>query len=284
MRSWSRIIRTSGLLAALSLAAAASQAGAAVQLGQLAPNNAIALAVSDYEEVQLSVVSGTSYTVPGTGTITYWSTNANGTANQTWTMKVFRPVGGSTYSVVGHEGPRALTASAVNTFPASVPVQPGDLLGFHSASINSRAIFVGDPGDLRGFRFGNLADGQSGDFTQAGGDRLNIAAVFEPSNSFSFLRTKRNPKNGTATLTVRVPNPGELVLAGKGVARAGGGAVVAKTVSAPGKVKLRVRVKGKQRRKLNEVGKAGVKPKVTFAPAGGAPRTRSTKVKLTKLG
>jgi hypothetical protein len=285
MRPWSRMIRRGGLLALLLLVAAAPQAGAAVPLGQLPPTPPFAQAVSNIEEVQLSVASGNPYTVPSAGTITSWSTHANATANQSWTMKVFRRVGGATYMVVGHDGPRTLTPNAVNTFPASVAVQAGDLLGFHAASVNSGLTFVGEPADLRAFRFGNLADGQSEDFVQAGGDRLNIAAVFNPSNAFDILGAKRNKRKGTATLSVRVPNPGELVIAGKGVKRAGAaGAVVAKTVTAPGKVKLKVRAKGKLRQKLNATGKAALKPKVTFTPTGGDPRTKSTKVKLRKLG
>jgi hypothetical protein len=38
-----------------------------------------------------------------------------------------------------------------------------------------------------------------------------------PSNAFSFGKVKKNRKKGTATLTVIVPGPGTLTLAGKGL-------------------------------------------------------------------
>jgi hypothetical protein len=283
MRPWSRTTLKGAVFGALLCAVAASPARAAVPLGQLPATPPFAQAVSNIEEVQLSVASGNSYTVPGAGTITSWSTHANATAAQTWTLKVFRAVSGMTYRAVGHSGPHVLTPSAVNTFPANVQVQAGDLLGFHSAGVNSGLTYPSDPADQRTFHFGNLADGQVGEFTAAAGDRLNIAAVFDPSNDFSILRTKRNKRTGTAVLTVRVPNAGELVLAGKGVKRASAGARPSKTVAA-GKIKLKVRPKGKVRRKLNASGKATTRAKLTFTPTGGDPRTKSAKVKLRKLG
>jgi hypothetical protein len=285
MRPWSRTTLRGALFGALLLAVAGSQARAAVPVGQLPSTPPFAQAVSNIDEVQLSVASGLSYTLPGAGRITSWSTHANATAAQTWTLKVFRAVGGTTYRVVGHSGPHVLTPSTVNTFSANVQVQAGDLLGFHSGSVNSGLTYPGDPADQRAFRFGNLADGEQGDFMQTAGTRLNIAAIFVPSNGFSILRKKRNKRRGIAVLTVRVPNSGELALAGKGVKRVTAAqARLSKAVTTPGKVKLKVRPKGKVRRKLNSSGKAAVRAKVTFTPTGGDPRTKSIRVKLRKLG
>ncbi len=59
-------------------------------------------------------------------------------------------------------------------------------------------------------------------------------------------------------------------------------AVIAKTVSAPGKVKLTIKAKGKKKSTLNETGKVTVKPKITYTPTGGDPSTHSVKVKLKK--
>ena len=50
-------------------------------------------------------------------------------------MKVFRKVADPlTYTVVGHDGPRSLTPSIVNTFETSIPVRAGDVLGNNSKS------------------------------------------------------------------------------------------------------------------------------------------------------
>jgi hypothetical protein len=61
-----------------------------------------------------------------------------------------------------------------------------------------------------------------------------------------------------------------------------GSAIISKTVSAPGVVKLKIRAKGKQKAILNETGKVKVKPKITYTPTGGDPSTQSIKVKLKK--
>jgi hypothetical protein len=43
-----------------------------------------------------------------------------------------------------------------------------------------------------------------------------------------------------------------------------GSAIISKTVSAPGVVKLKIRAKGKQKAILNDTGKVKVKPKITY--------------------
>ena len=102
-----------------------------------------------------------------------------------------------------------------------------------------------------------------------------------PSNQFTLGKLKRNLTKGTATLTVVVPNPGELTGAGKGV-KVANAAVISKTVSAPGPVKLKIRAKGKEKARLNETGKVTVRPKITYTPNGGTPSAQSIKVKLKK--
>jgi hypothetical protein len=270
-------------IAALSLAARATGAEAAVTLGQLAPSPAASdCSVSDF--AQQSVTSGNSYVVPGNGTIISWSTNASAPAGQTYAMKMFRKVADpARYMVVGHDS-RPLTGGVVNTFPASIPVKPGDVLGSSGTDPNSACVYSTPLEDVWLSRPGNLADGDSGDFSSGTQARVNVSAVFVYSNSFNFGEVARNKKKGTATLTVNVPNPGELTLSGKGVKTAGAaGAVVATTVSTPGDVQLPIRAKGKKKRRLNDTGTVKVKPKVTYTPTGGDPNTQSTKLKLKKL-
>jgi hypothetical protein len=94
--------------------------------------------------------------------------------------------------------------------------------------------------------------------------------------TFSFGKVKKNKKKGTAKLTVNVPGPGSLELAGKGLKPA--------TADAPGvgEVKLAVKSKGKKKKKLKKKGKVNVKPAVTYTPVGGVPNTKTKKVKLKK--
>lgn len=271
-------------LAALSLAASGSSATASVTIGQLVP--AAEGCASNNDWAQLSVGSGTSYVVPGNGTITSWSHSAGAGVGQTMTMKIWRQVvAGTTYTAVGHDGPRALAPSAINTFSANIPVRAGDILGFHSGALAPAACLSAiTPGDTLLGRGGDAADGEPADFTPFS-RHLNITAVFEPakpSNSLTLGKVKRNTKKGTATITVNVPNPGELTGSGKGatVARASG-AVTSEAVSA-GNVQLRIEAKGKKKRKLNKRGKVTLKVAVTYTPTGGDSNTQSRKLKLKK--
>jgi virginiamycin B lyase len=121
-------------------------------------------------------------------------------------------------------------------------------------------------------------------------DGSHANAVFIPGGSepcgvtadplpFTFGELNRDKRRGTAKLTVGVPGPGDLELAKtKKVKEAKGHA------QAEGQVELPVKPRGGAKRKLNEDGKAKVKAKVTFAPEGGEPGTRSKPIKLRKRG
>ncbi len=82
----------------------------------------------------------------------------------------------------------------------------------------------------------------------------------------------------TATLTVNVPNPGELALSGTGIQTG-----ATKSIPGAGKAQLLIRAKGKTMRKLKETGKVKVRPKLTYTPTGGDPSTQSRGLQLKKL-
>ncbi|MDQ2629626.1 MAG: hypothetical protein M3Y75_01435 [Actinomycetota bacterium] len=103
-----------------------------------------------------------------------------------------------------------------------------------------------------------------------------VTPISSPSNKFSFGKVKLNKAKGTATLTVSVPGPGALVLAGKGVKKA------AKAVAAAGKATLPVKATAKALKKLNDSGAVSLKAKVTFTPSGGSARTESKSLTLKK--
>jgi hypothetical protein len=196
LRYWAAFIG-SGLF----LAASASPAGASVTLGQLAPGSPPTASCSapPQDLAQPIVSSGNTYVVPGTGTITSWSHNAGAGAGQMLTMKVFRKIADpSTYQVVGHDGPRDLTEGALNTFPASIAVTPGDTLGLNiqNAAVHSNACLFFPPGggESNPTRDGDLADGASGTFFPGDPGRLNITAVFVPTNTFTLDAATHNKK------------------------------------------------------------------------------------------
>ena len=234
----SRLGIASALAAALLLLAATAAAGA-VTIGQLAPPNPASETSADTDRAQPSVISGNSYVVPATGgitawTLTSWSHNAAADIGQELTMKVFRKVADPmTYTVVGHDGPRPLTPSIVNTFQTSLAVRAGDVLGNNSKSPAENASYFPAPGESFIDIQPGLADGQAGTFLLSADPlRLNVSAVLEPTNTFMLGQITHHKAKGTATLAVTVPNPGDLTVGGKGVKSAGGGtAVTSKAVN-----------------------------------------------------
>jgi hypothetical protein len=270
------------LFVALTLAIGAAPSAASVTLGQLGPNNTSCSPNVDFGQV--SVSSGNAYQVPGTGTITSWSHSASAFNPQTMTLKIFRKVADpDIYSVVGHDGPRTLAPGLLNTFPAKIAVQAGDLVGLNASSSQTACLFTATVNDHLANRGGSLADGQAAAFAASFGGRLSITAVFEPSNAFTLGKKVLNKKKGTATLNVEVPNPGSLVLGGKGVKGASAtGAAISKTVGAAGTVKLVIKAKGKQAKQLKRKGKVKLKAKITFTPTNGDPATQTKKLTLKR--
>jgi hypothetical protein len=166
-------------------AAFTSSAVGSVTIGQLAPASPPAFCSGPSEFVQPTVSSGAPYVVPATGVrITSWSTQANDQPNQNVKMKVYRPVMGLSYLVVGHDGPFTLTPNEVNTFATDLPVQPGDLLGVAVAagSPNVSCLFE-VPGNPFLENPSDTADGSSVTFTPDTGLRVNISAQVELQTS-----------------------------------------------------------------------------------------------------
>jgi hypothetical protein len=77
------------------------------------------------------VLADTTYVVPpGGGFITSFSFQSGpGNEGQQLDFLVLRPTGGGNYTVIGQTGLVTLTGTTVETFPASIAVQGGDILG-----------------------------------------------------------------------------------------------------------------------------------------------------------
>jgi hypothetical protein len=283
------IARTAGCGIALvvTLAVGVSAAGAAVTLGQVAPSgtpSSCSNVVDDW--AQPTEVSGNPYavpTIPGVRawTITSWSTQASATMGQHWTMKMFRKTSGLNYTVVGQDGPRALTSGALNRFTTSIVARSGDLLGMNDNSADpptSTACDSAAPaGDIIFFGSGNLEEGETGPIASPiANRRLNISATAEPVNTFSLGVLTRYKNRGTASIEVRVPNAGELTISGGGV-KTNTTAYVA-----PGGSQVLIAPSRKKRRKLNRKGKIGVIPTFTYTPVSGEARSQSLAVRLKK--
>ena len=200
-----------------ALMASASTAGSAVTIGQVAPTTPAVDCGGNQDQLQPTVNSGNAYIVPaGVGAITSWSTEADSDAGQMLTMKVFRKIGDpATYEVVGHDGPNPLNSGVLNTFPTSVAVMPGDVLGLHVPSPGFQSCRFSAPGDTYLFKGGNLADGQSDVFAPGILNfRLNVSAVVEPDCDGDGLGDETQDQNlsscapGTTPPPAGTPPPG----------------------------------------------------------------------------
>jgi hypothetical protein len=99
-------------------------------------------------------------------------------------LKVGRPGGGNTYTIVGESAPKDPTAGVLNTFTdVSIPVQLGDVLGIYTGSVGGTLVFdAGAPSNFFESEFiGDVAPGGSptvfdGPYSMY---RLNVSATLE---------------------------------------------------------------------------------------------------------
>jgi DNA-binding beta-propeller fold protein YncE len=97
-----------------------------------------------------------------------------------------------------------------------------------------------------------------------------------PSNAFEITKIGRNKRKGRAIVTVEVPGPGELALAGKKLR------TTHNRANSDGAYKLSVLPRGKAKRKLAKRGKLKVSFAITFTPDEGDPATQARKLKLKR--
>jgi hypothetical protein len=193
--SGKRWVARSSLLALLAIVLAAaigSTASAQIVVGQTAPSIETANPCNfkePFDEVQISTAAGASYVVPTAGVITSWSTNAAPVSGQQYGFKVFRPLGGTSFLVVGHDGPRLLTPNALNTFPVAIPVQAGDHIGINIPATGTTAcsFSTGMEGDVYGYVGGTAPDGATISTTTEPGVRLNVSATVLPPPTISSI-------------------------------------------------------------------------------------------------
>jgi PKD repeat protein len=95
-------------------------------------------------------------------------------------------------------------------------------------------------------------------------------------NHFTIGKLKRNRKKGTATLTVTVPEPGTVVLAGKWIRKA-----TVRTAKG-GVLKVRIKAAGRGLRRLNKRGKLKARLRIAYSPDGGDTSTQQRRVTLQK--
>jgi hypothetical protein len=171
-----------------------SVASAQILIGQVAPANP---PIGCEEEAAFDEIPFGStlaaYQAPTAGVITSWSTNAAAGSGQQLRLKVYRRTSAFSFTVVAHDGPRPLAPSALNTFPAAIPVKQGDVIGLSvpsaSAGGTTACVFeTGNPEDSVHFSEGDHPDGTSASFGLGqAGIRPNVAAALLPPPSIGEI-------------------------------------------------------------------------------------------------
>lgn len=194
-----RVTIIAAAVAALGLLPAAAQAQ--VTLGQLAPANPPASCTAGpYDMVPTGVTSGNSYVVPpGGGAITSWSTNAAAGVGQQLKFKVYRPLNGGAFLVVGHDL-RTLNQSSLNTFPVSIPVQAGDVIGLddmNAETVPNACSFTAPLGNTLTVMKGDAPDGGAvtAEETQVL-SRANVTATLLPPPVITSISPASGPFTG----------------------------------------------------------------------------------------
>jgi hypothetical protein len=248
--------------------------------------------------------------------ITSWSYQAS-TGPVQIKLKVGKEESLTSFTITDESAVETAAAAKLNTFATRLPVEADEVIGLTPVTNGLPCV----RGMATGYSYSayvmgsDVPPGTTATFNPPqAGTQIDIAATLEvdsdldgfgdesqdqcltikgpdhgcPSNDFSFGRLQRNRANGTATLTVIVPNPGDISLAGKGLAQIRGSNAAranptrARAVNDAGKVRLKIKAKGKKKRKLNRTGSVRVKAKVTFTPNGGRPNTETRRVRLLK--
>jgi len=186
-------------------------AEAQVTVGQTvgAPYELVPCSSSSPEDiVQISVAAGTGYAMPSAGVLTSWSTNAGPAPGQLMGLRVYRPLGGLAFRIVGEDGPRALVAGQRNIFPVAIPVQAGDLLGLFVPGNGDAECLFGQTGfEADFYRYDQSNPSNGAVFSFSPGlfgteERANIEASLLPPPAIASLSPASGPITNAAVTIV----------------------------------------------------------------------------------
>jgi hypothetical protein len=276
------------MAALLLLAATVSPAGAVVTIGSnlaRVPNSAANYSPRPtFSNVSLApnrqAFGGVSS--PVNGTVVLWRIRV-GDSTRVTNLRIIRPLDRGVFTGAGTSASVTPPTGATSPYAAQLPIQIGDYIGLDCCDPGifepDAEFFVTGNAAVRDEWQPRLVDGGAGrPPLRTNGYEIALNAEIDPTSSFALTGVTRNKRRGTATITVSVPNPGELTGSGRGVSAAS----ISKKVRAPGRVRLLIKAKGRKRRTLNSTGKVRVVPEITYTPTGGTGSTRTVTLKLVK--
>jgi hypothetical protein len=125
---------------------------------------------------------GSSYAAPSAGVITSWSFQTGASPPQL-KLKVGRSAGGNSFTIVGESELQAPPPHTPNTYPAQIPVESGDMIGFYLATPAGAGCADGGAagsGYTYHLTFGDVAPGTTMAYFPGGSPaKLDISASLE---------------------------------------------------------------------------------------------------------
>jgi hypothetical protein len=167
----------------------------------------------------------------------------------------------------------ALPGPGTYSIPTLLPIAAGDNLGLDGSATRAVSGLPGGCLNNAGYLLFNppLTNGVAQPADSNNACELLVNAVITPANTFKFGTFKARA-NGSGVLIVVVPGPGRLSLSR--------GARGGLNVNRAGAAKLKVKPIGAAKARLAATGRVTIKPKVTFSPTGGTPRSLKHRIRL----
>lgn len=178
----SRRVRAAFLGVTATVLALPALASGAVTIGETFAPTTLCQGTAASTWIQSSAPQG-RYAAPSAGVVTSWSHFGDLAPPLPTTvgLRVLRPAGASAFALVGASAQARVSPGVLNTFPARIPVQDGDLLGmFVSAIYHCAAPTATSTGYGIRWVAGDVPAGPT-TFTDSAPDfKLDLAARIEP--------------------------------------------------------------------------------------------------------
>jgi hypothetical protein len=165
-------------LYAISLPAAAVAEDKPVVIGQLGSPEYDCTGPNSY--FQTGTASGASYTVPFDGTLTAWRFQSGADPVPNLKLKVGRAAGGGAYLVTGESPAGIQSLNSINSYPAAIPVQKGDLIGISQNGGNC-AVKTESASDTAVAHQADVAPGDTVSFESFGNFYFPVQATIVPN-------------------------------------------------------------------------------------------------------
>jgi hypothetical protein len=165
------------VIASTALALLAASSASAITIGETFDPSSGDLCSDNFTRLQPGAPEA-QYEAPAAGVITSWSFEAD-SAPPDLKFKVGRPEGGGFFTIVAESGLVSPDANQLNTYPASIPVQAGDVIGSYTATTTAKCERPA-PGYPIFVKSGEVLKGEKVLFVFDGDEQLDLSAKLEP--------------------------------------------------------------------------------------------------------